>query len=135
MDEAPLVESTGRKKDVASERAEAGPERARRARSQVVYVVVQQVPETRYETIASRIVVVRAEDPGQARTVCEGLPDLDESISMHLDVGIDEYENFRRRLRGTPIARSRWPKTRRPVNNDDFLRRLLRLADRPDAPR
>ena len=119
--EAFAVEAARRQERVAADRAQPGPERARRAGSPVVDVVVQQVAERR-DGAAGRGVVVGPEDGGQAGVVRERRADAGERVGVHLDVRVDEHEHVTTRAVRPGVARSADTQAGRTVHDHDLDR-------------
>src|SRR5206468_6471750 len=94
LGEASLVEAAGREKHVAPESSEAAPEGAGAPLCPLMHVMVEQVPETRDQRFAFRLVVVGAEHADKIRIVSKDLTDPREDVGVDLDVRVDEHENL-----------------------------------------
>jgi uncharacterized protein (UPF0261 family) len=84
-------------------------------------VMVKKVPKVGDNASASRIVVVGAEDRGEALVIVEGTANTGECVVVNLDVGVDEDEDVAARLPGAEIARARRTEVMGPVDDDQLF--------------
>lgn len=133
--EALLVEAPELEEDVPTNCSQSSPEGRGRSSRSVMDVMVKEVTEVGYETPAAGIVVIRAEDRHETGVEIEGIPDSGKYVSMHLDVGIDEYEHFTSRPLRTDVACSRGAESCRLLDEDELLGpRLCSAYRRNSAP-
>ena len=128
------IEPADAEERVATNGAETRPERRRRTRGLLVHVMVQEVAKARNDARRLGRVVVRAEDGDQLRGL-ERAADPLERIGVRQHVGVDEDEHVTSCAVRTVVAGGRWPRELALVDDDDFLRRVVRLANRLQAPR
>lgn len=116
-----LVEATELDEEIAANRSEPSPERGRQAGALLMDVVVEQVPELRYEPVGIGVVVIRTENRCECRILVERSPDPLERVGVDLDVGIDEHENVSGCSTCSTIARSGSPEAHRLVHHDELV--------------
>ena len=116
-----LVEAVNSEERFAPDSAETGPERRRDTRALMVDVMVEQVAEVGDDAPPAGVVVVRSEDGSELGIVLERLPDPRERVGVHLDVGIDEDDDVRRRLPCAEVARGSRTEISRLVDDDHLL--------------
>lgn len=128
--EALFVEAACGLEGISTDGAETGPERRSRAGTELVNVVVKQVPEVGDSSVAFGLGVVGAEDGYQARVGLERPPKAPEGVRMNLDVGVEEDEHLRLRTTGSFVAPGGRPESARFVHNDDLFWGVLGTKDR-----
>ena len=128
------IEPSDAEERVATDGAETRPERRRRTCGLLVHVMVQEVAKARNGARRLGRVVVRAEDGDQARGL-ERAPDPLERVGVRQHVGVDEDENVTACAARTVVPRGGRPRELALIDDDDFLRRVVRLANRLQAPR
>ena len=122
--EAPDIEE-----HVTADGAETRPERRRTTRGLLVDVMVQEVAKARNGARRLGRVVVRAKDGDQLRRVLEREPDPFERIGVHQHVGVDEDEDVAACTVRTVVSGGRRSRELALVDDDDFLRRGVRIAN------
>src|SRR6266542_2278287 len=89
-----FVEPAERQKDVTLDRAEPGPKRGGDSSAFLMNVMMEEVPEVRDHAVGARLVIVGAEDRGEACVVFECFANPGERVAMHLDVCVDEDQHI-----------------------------------------
>jgi hypothetical protein len=117
-----FVETAKRQKDVTPDRAEPCPERRGSSSAFVMDVMVEEIPEIGDDAGGSGIVIVGAEDRGEARVVLEGAANPGECVAVHLDVRVDENEHIACRLPRAEVSSGCGTEVAGPVDDDELLR-------------
>jgi hypothetical protein len=125
-----LVEAAESEEGFAPDGAETGPERRRGTGALVVDVMVEEVAEVGDDPTPAGVVVVRSEDGGELGVVLERLADSREDVVVHLDVGVDEDDDVRRRLPCAEIPRGGRTEMSRLVDDDHLLGSRRGAVDR-----
>ena len=120
---------------VAADGAETRPERRRTTRGLLVHVMVQEVAEARNGARRLGRVVVRAEHGDQLRGALERAPDPLERIGVRQHVGVDEDEDVAGCTVRTVVSGGGRSRELALVDDDDFLRRGVRIANCFQGPR
>jgi hypothetical protein len=128
--EALFVEAARGLESISADGAETGPERRRGAGTQLVDVVVKEVPEVGDATVALGLGVVGAEDGCHTSVGIERPPKTLERVRMNLDVGVEEDEHLRCGATCSFIARGGRAKSTRFVDDDDFFGSFLGAMNR-----